>query len=119
MARYKQTYSGEKRTEFLGIQLTPTERGKLETGVEQTGAATLSQFARDLLLDRLDEVIVASTRRNPENRALRRAINAAGNLLNQLMRHGHSTGELGPERMADVDNVLRALDAAAHRLLDP
>jgi hypothetical protein len=119
VARYDRNYTGERRTEFLGLQLTPTERTALETGAVQTGAATLSQFARDLLLSRLGEVVTAATRRNPENKALRNAINAAGNLLNQLMRHGNATGELGPERLEDVEDVLRQLRAAAHRLNNP
>jgi hypothetical protein len=63
-------------------------------------------------------VVSAGTRRNPEVKALRDAINAVGNNLNQLMRHGNSTGELGPERLADVDDVLRELKVAARRVTE-
>jgi hypothetical protein len=49
---------------------------------------------------------------------LRDAINSVGNNLNQLMRHGNSTGELGHERLAEVDDVLRALKAAARRVTE-
>jgi hypothetical protein len=115
MARYERSYTGERRTAPLRLKLTPSEFAELEIAAAETGAPTLSQFARELLFRRLVAVVAAGMRRNPEAKALRDAINAVGNNLNQLMRHGNSTGELGPERMAEVDDVLRALKAAARR----
>jgi hypothetical protein len=118
MARYERTYTGERRTAPLRLKLTPSEFADLETAAAETGAPTLSQFARELLFRRLMGVVAAGTRRNPETKALRDAINAVGNNLNQLMRHGNSTGELGPERMAEVDLVLQTLKAAARRVTE-
>jgi hypothetical protein len=39
--------------------------------------------------------------------------NASGNNLNQLMRHGNTTGELGAHRMADLDEALALHKQAA------
>jgi hypothetical protein len=118
MSRYARSYSGERRTVKRTVKLTPSEDAELEAGATQTGAPTVSEFARELLFRRLTAVVAAGTRRNPETKALRDAINAVGNNLNQLMRHGNSTGELGPDRLADVDDVLYALKAAARRVIE-
>lgn len=117
MPRYERNYAGEKRTEFLGLQLTPSERAELEDAAEGQGAPTLSAYARELLFRR-SAAVVAATRRNPEARALLRELNAIGNNLNQLARHANSTGELGPERLAEVDQAFRAIQVAAARVLD-
>ena len=119
MARYERGYAGEKRTAFLGIQLTPSERGELDAGASRTGAPTVSEFARALLFKRMAEVITASTRRNPEALELVNALDAAarennalGNLLNQLMRHLHSTGG-DAQDMAAVWEVLALIRQAS------
>jgi hypothetical protein len=118
VARYERNYTGEKRTVKRTVKLTPTEDAELGAGAAQTGAPNVSEFTRELLFRRLMAVVAAGMRRNPEIKALRDAINALGNNLNQLMRHGNSTGELGPERLADVDDVLRELKAAARRVIE-
>jgi hypothetical protein len=46
----------------------------------------------------------AVTKRQLE--AAQHAHDAAGNLLNQLMRHGYQTGELGPVRLAELDEAI-------------
>ena len=56
-------------------------------------------------------------KRNPEAAALIRELSAIGNNLNQLIRHANSTGELGPERAAEVDETLLAIKAATVRVL--
>lgn len=117
MARYERTYSGPRRTEFVGLHLTPDERGELEEAAAGQGAPTLSAYARELLFRR-SAAVVAATRRNPEAKALLRELNAIGNNLNQLVRHGNTTGELGPERLAEADETFRAIKAAAARMLD-
>ena len=101
MARYERTYAGEKRTEFLGLQLTPSERRELEEAAKGQGAPTLSAYARELLFRR-SAAVVAATRRNPEAKAIMDALNGAafelnaiGNNLNQIARHLNTTGELG------------------------
>jgi hypothetical protein len=118
MARYARSYAGERRTVKRTVKLTASEDAELEAGATQTGAPNVSEFARELLFRRLTNVVAAGTRRNPETKALRDAINAIGNNLNQLMRHGNSTGELGHERLEEVDNVLRELKAAARRVVE-
>jgi hypothetical protein len=118
VARYERSYSGERRTVKRTVKLTPSEDAELEAGAVNAGAPTVSQFARELMFRRLATVVAAGARRNPEAKALRDAINAVGNNLNQLMRHGNATGELGPERLADVEDVLRRLKTAARRVND-
>jgi hypothetical protein len=92
MARPKRADAGERRTDFLGLYLTPSERSELQSAAVQQGA-TISAYARELLF-RSSAMIVAGTRRNPEAVALMRELNAIGNNLNQLARHLNSTGQL-------------------------
>ena len=92
MARYDRAYAGERRTEFVGFQLTPSERDELETAATEQGAS-LSAYARELLFRR-SAAVVAATRRNPEARALMQELNALGNNLNQIARHLNSSGDL-------------------------
>ena len=93
MPRYERSYTGEKRTEFLGLQLTPSERAELEDAAKGQGAPTLSAYARELLFRR-SAAVVAATRRNPEAKALMHELTAIGNNLNQIARHLNTTGDL-------------------------
>jgi Bacterial mobilisation protein (MobC) len=100
MARYDKRYAGERRTEGLRVMLTPSERRELEEAVKGQGASKLSIFVRELLFRRA-AAVVASTRRNPEAKAIMRALeaaafelNAIGNNLNQIARALNTTGEL-------------------------
>jgi hypothetical protein len=101
MPRYERNYTGEKRTEFLGFQLTPSERRQIEDAAREAGAS-LSQWARDLLLARSTEAaMLRARRRNPEAKAIIDAMDTAGhelqaigNNLNQITRHLNTTGEL-------------------------
>ena len=129
MARYERSYSGERRTVHLGVQLTPTERAELENDAAGQGAPNLSTYARELLFRR-SAAVVAATRRNPEAKALAGELRAAGiglsasgNNLNQIARHAHSTGELRDHdelREAIEDNRKAAdmVKRAAARVLD-
>jgi hypothetical protein len=95
MARRKLSDSSERRTEFLGVQLTATERDTLERAAEKEGAPNLSAYARQLLFRRQAAAeVVAETRRNPEAKALAGELRAIGINLNQVARHLNSTGEL-------------------------
>ena len=114
MARYDRGFDGERRTAFLGIQLTPTERAELEAAAQEVGAR-VSTFARELLLRR-GPAVVAGTRRNPEAAGLMRELNAIGNLLNQIARHLNSTGETRP--WDDLPGVLDLHKRALSRILD-
>lgn len=99
MARYERTYAGERRTEFIGMWVTPTERGELDAAAALQGARR-SDYARELLFRR-SAAVVAGTRRNPEAAAIMRALDAAadaenaiGNNLNQIARHLNTSGDL-------------------------
>ena len=98
MARYDQSYDGERRTASVHVQLTPHERAELEAAAAAKGAASLSAFVRTLCLRRLADVArVAGTSRNPDARRLLYELNAIGNNLNQLTH---------------IANTYRALPAA-------
>jgi len=92
MARYDRSYSGERRTEKVTVQLTPTERQELDEAATGQGAA-LSAYARELLFRR-SAAVVAATRRNPEAAALAAELRAVGINLNQIAKHLNSTGGL-------------------------
>jgi len=96
MARYKGDYNGERRSEKMTVQLTPSERAALEKSAQRAGAP-LSQYARELCLRRSAAAeVVAGTRRSPEARALMNQLTAVGNNLNQLARVAN-TGKAAPQ----------------------
>ncbi len=77
MACYERSYSGERRTYGLRVQLTPSEGAELEAAAGLVGAPSLSVYVRELLFRR-SAAVVAGTRRNPEAAALMRELNAGG-----------------------------------------
>ena len=86
MARHRKTYTGERRTVHLGVQLTPTERAELDAAAAAAGAG-LSQYVRELCLRRTAEAAtVGGARRNPEAKRLMNELSWIGNNLNQLAR---------------------------------
>ena len=89
MPRYERNYTGEKRTEFLGFQLTPSERRQIEDAAKEAGVR-LSDWARDLLLARSTEAAAIMQALD----AAAHELNAVGNNLNQIARHLNTTGEL-------------------------
>ena len=103
MARYNRSYAGERRTAPLRVQLTPSERERLDAAAAGQGAP-LSVYARELLFRRSDAAI-AGIRRNPEAAALMRELNAIGNNLNQIARQLNTTGDL-----RDAEALSHALD---------
>jgi hypothetical protein len=114
MGRYARHDASERRTAFLGIQLTPSERGELDAAAKKLGA-TPSAYARELLFRR-SAAVVASTRRNPEAAALLRELSAIGNNLNQLAHRANAAGYVRSE-----DALLDALEwhrRAIVRVLD-
>lgn len=99
MARYDESYVGERRTASVHVQLTPDERAELEAAAAGTGSASLSAYVRTLCLRRsADAARVAGIRRNPDARRLMYELNAIGNNLNQLTH------------IANRDRVLPAAD---------
>lgn len=116
MARYEQTYSGERRTCALRVQLTPGERAQLESASRRAGSASLSAHVRSLCLRRAAEFeVTASTRRNPEALKLAFELNAIGNNLNQLAKVAHTTKAIAA--LTELCSVIRALKAAIARVV--
>jgi len=115
MARYEQSYSGERRTAKVGVKLTPTERAELEAAAGKAGAR-LSEYVRELCLRRSAAAgIVAGTRRNPEAKALMGELAAIGNNLNQLARHANVNGAM-PEA-GELRETITVLKSAMARVL--
>jgi len=110
MARYDQSYVGERRTASVHVQLTPDERTELETAAVETGSASLSAFVRTLCLRRLaDPVRVAGTRRNPDAQGLMHELKAIGNNLNQLTHIANALRNLPAEdKLRAVIDLLKA-----------
>lgn len=110
MARYAETYSGERRTVALHVQLTPTERAHLEAAAHAAGARSLSAFARDHLLRRtMAPRQVAGVRRHPDAPGLIHQLSAIGNNLNQLARVANRNGAVASvEELLAVIEILKA-----------
>ena len=115
LGRYARRDASERRTAFLGIQLTPSERGTLDAAAAKDGAPNLSTYARELIFRRT-AAVVASTRRNPEAAALLRELSAIGNNLNQLAHRANAAGYIRSED--DLLALLELHKRAIARLLD-
>lgn len=113
MARYERSYTGERRTVNMTVQLTPSERTALEEAARGQGA-TISSYARELLFRHA--AAAAGTRRNPEAKALADELRAIGININQLARHANTTGEIA-DRADELYEALTALKAATARVI--
>jgi DNA transposition AAA+ family ATPase len=115
MARHKRDYAGEKRTEFVGLKLTPSERAALAEAAERAGA-TVSQHARELCLRRGGNgQIVGGTRRHPDAHKIVNELAAIGNNLNQLSRHCN-TARSAPQ-LDELKETTEKLKVALSRVL--
>jgi hypothetical protein len=110
LARQKQAHREEGHTAPIVVHATAHERGELEEEATRRGVS-LSSFAHHLMFRRSaarpnigPHSEAAIIKRELE--AAQHATNAAGNLLNQLARHANTTGELGPERLAELDDAI-------------
>ncbi len=122
MARRKQGYSGERYTAALRLQLTPSERAKIEAGAAGQGIH-ISEYSRRRILNGA----VAMTDRAQITALIdvlaenARQVAAIGNNLNQIARHCNTTGEFEPpelERAIGVfEEVVRQQKAALRRVL--
>ena len=116
MARRKQINSEEPHNAPIVVHATERERGELIEAAARRGES-VSGFAHDLMFRRFAEAgKIAGTRQDPEGKAVLRELNALGINLNQLMRHGHQSGELGAHRLSEIDDVLHAIKRAANRV---
>jgi hypothetical protein len=115
MARHKKTYTGERRTVHLGVQLTPSERAELEAAAAEAGTG-LSQYVRELCLRRAPEsATVGGARRNPEAKRLMYELSAIGNNLNQLARVANTVHAAPQEH--ELKAMIEILKAAMARVL--
>jgi hypothetical protein len=115
MARHKKTYTGERRTVHLGVQLTPSERANLALAAAEAGAS-LSQYVRELCLRRTAEAAtVGGARRNPVAKRLLFELSAIGNNLNQLARVANTTRHAPQE--GELKATIEVLKAAMQRVL--
>ena len=118
MGRYAPSYSGERRTSAVHVQLTPSERAELEAAAASAGVASLSAFARFPFFRRpFDAGPIAGTRGNPEANPIARELNAIGNNLNQLTHLAHRTGNVAAED--DLRATTTLLKAAFARVIAP
>jgi hypothetical protein len=110
MARYDQSYVGERRTASVHVQLTPDERAELETAAAERGAASLSAFVRTLCLRRLADVArVAGARRDPDAQRLMYELKAIGNNLNQLTHIANTVRDMpAGDELRAVTGLLKA-----------
>ena len=115
MARHRKTYTGERRTVHLGVQLTPSERAELEFAAAESGAH-LSQYVRELCLSRSAEpATVGGARRNPDAKRLLHELSAIGNNLNQLARIANTTRQAAQE--CELRAAIEVLKTAMARVL--
>ncbi len=116
MGRYAPSYSGERRTSALHVQLTPGERAELEAAATSAGVSSLSAYARCLFFRRpFDAGPVAGTRGNPDADRLAGELNAIGNNLNQLTHLAHRTGAIAAED--ELRATISLLKAAIARVI--
>ena len=115
MARHRKTYTGERRTVHLGVQLTPSERADLSLSAQMAGTS-LSQYVRELCLRRsVTPSTEGGARRNPEAKRLMYELSAIGNNLNQLARVAN-TFHAAPQH-AELKAAIEALKATMARVL--
>lgn len=115
MARHKREYAGEKRSDYIGFQVTPSERAALVAAAKAAGA-TLSAHTRERCLRRSGEAgEVAGMRRDPIQHKLVNELAAIGNNLNQLSRHCN-TARTAPQ-LAELQATAEILKAALSRVL--
>lgn len=122
MARRKQGYSGERYTAALRLQLTPSERVRIEVGAAKRGVH-ISEYARRQILrgtvaaiDRTQ--VTALVDALTENA---RQVAAIGNNLNQIARHCNTTGDFEPPELVRAievfEDIVQQQKAALARVL--
>lgn len=114
MARLRANYSGERRTEHFGFQLTPGEKAELERRATELGVLP-AEFVRARLALGGPPVADAARRRNPDTRELVGALGRIGNNINQLAYHANETRRLGDAAL--LAQVMEELKAALRRIL--
>ena len=93
--------SDDRASSAFRVGLTGAQRQQLEATAAEAGMS-ITQLVRTSVLKY----------KAPSAPVVRDAVNELHRLgvnLNQLMRHANATGELGPERLAYLDEVLKAV----------
>lgn len=124
MARRKRNDSGEQFSGFLGFYLPPTLLTELKAAAANERTST-SDLARQILSKGLGNPATAIVvRPDAQTEAKIRsvikattALNAVGNLMNQIARHVNSVQELGPYA-ADLREAIGQCERVAGALLD-
>jgi hypothetical protein len=114
VARHRRGFAGERRSEFFGFQLTPTERGYLERLAEASGMLKAELVRFYLPLGRPGNE-PEWRRRDPDTAALVRELSRIGNNVNQLAHQANETGRLGDA--AVLVEVMTELKAVLRRIL--
>jgi hypothetical protein len=113
MARRKKRDDGEQPEQLTvrrTMRLTPSQAAELDAGADKDGVCW-SDLARELMFRRsaarpagIGPADILALRNDLNSAG--RANTANGNLLNQIARHANTTGELGAQRLAELDAAL-------------
>ncbi len=114
MARYEQTFTGERRTRSIGIKLTPSERAEFEAAAEAMGMP-VSAYVRELAMKRSPQG-APMVHRDPQAKALLRELNAIGNNINQLARQANTQNEM--PSLSALKTAMAALREAMAHIID-
>jgi hypothetical protein len=114
MARIRENSTAERRTAFLGVQLTPAERAKLDARAAHYGLR-LSEYARLLLLSD-ERQPLPSARDSAAIRALAVEITRVGTNVNQLAHIANERREL--PRKAELDAVSAQIVATLEKVME-
>lgn len=112
MARLRKEDKAPRRTAFIGAQLTPAERAKVERRAASSGLNLSEWCRRAMLSDRAEPAPAASDPKAIQ--ALRAAIIHLGNNWNQLTARANLTGNLPSQKV--LQEVGAAIIAALRKV---
>lgn len=111
MARLRRDYQGERRTQYAGCFLTPSERSDL-TARAATVNLSVSDYIRNAVFGR--RMPAASVDRS-QLQAVALELTRVGNNLNQLARIANTIGQVKSEQALQA--VLDQLASAVERVI--
>jgi len=113
MARWQRDYVGERRTDRVTVQLTPTERAAVESRAAGARRPTVSDYFRWRALDGEQTTV---PRLDPETvHRIEAELRRTGNNLNQVARHLNTTGYLRSRE--ELDQCISDLKVAIARVI--
>lgn len=111
MARWRSSYAGERRTDRVTVQLTPSERAEVEARAARAARPTLSDYLRWRALEGEAEPGL-----DPETvHGIEAQLRRAGNNLNQIAHHLNTTRHL--QSREDLDRCITELKVAIARVI--